>query len=201
MTNLERFLKDPYEFIETASIKDLIDIAKQADDAYYNNDDPIMEDDEYDLIIDRIKQLDKTNAYLVKPAHQQIQKVTSKNKVTLPYTMGSMNKVKPDNIDFINNFKNKYKDNWVISDKLDGVSALLVIDPITKQNNLYTRGNGTIGTDITNLLDIINIKINKNIKTKLVVRGELIMSKSKFKKSYRQIPKEGKIRRRRTKIS
>ena len=52
MTNLERFLKDPYEFIETASIKDLIDIAKQADDAYYNNDNPIMEDDEYDLIID-----------------------------------------------------------------------------------------------------------------------------------------------------
>ena len=182
MTTLERFLKDPYEFIEIASIKDLIDIAKQADDAYYNNDDPIMEDDEYDLIIDRIKQLDKINAYLVKPAHQQIQKVISKNKVSLPYTMGSMNKVKPDNIDFINNFKNKYKDNWVISDKLDGVSALLVIDNVAKQYNLYTRGNGTIGTDITNLLDIINIKFNKTIKTKLVVRGELIMSKQKFKK-------------------
>jgi DNA ligase (NAD+) len=182
MTNLERFLKDPYEFIETASIKDLIDIAKQADDAYYNNDNPIMEDDEYDLIIDRIKQLDKTNSYLVKPAHQQIQQVTSKNKVTLPYTMGSMNKVKPDNIDFINNFKNKYKDNWIISDKLDGVSALLVIDNVAKIYNLYTRGNGTIGTDITNLLDIINIKFNKTIKTKLVVRGELIMSKQKFKK-------------------
>ena len=182
MTTLKLFLQDPYEFIENASIKDLIDIAKQADDAYYNNDDPIMEDDEYDLIIDRIKQLDKTNAYLVKPAHQQIQKVTSKNKVTLPYTMGSMNKVKPDNIDFINNFKNKYKDNWVISDKLDGVSALLIIDNVGKQYNLYTRGNGTIGTDITNLLDIINIKINKTIKTKLVVRGELIMSKQKFKK-------------------
>ena len=182
MTTLKLFLQDPYEFIENASIKDLIDIAKQADDAYYNNDDPIMEDDEYDLIIDRIKKLDKTNAYLVKPAHQQIQKVTSKNKVTLPYTMGSMNKVKPDNIDFINNFKNKYKDNWVISDKLDGVSALLIIDNVGKQYNLYTRGNGTIGTDITNLLDIINIKINKTIKTKLVVRGELIMSKQKFKK-------------------
>ena len=195
MTTLKLFLQDPYEFIENASIKDLIDIAKQADDAYYNNDDPIMEDDEYDLIIDRIKKLDKTNAYLVKPAHQQIQKVISKNKVTLPYTMGSMNKVKPDNIDFINNFKNKYKDNWVISDKLDGVSALLVIDPLalgckpkgidlplSKIYNLYTRGNGTIGTDITNLLDIINIKFNKTIKTKLVVRGELIMSKQKFKK-------------------
>ena len=83
MTILELFLQDPYEFIENASIKDLIEIAKQADDAYYNNDDPIMEDDEYDLLIDRIKQLDKTNLYLVKPAHQQIQKVTSKNKVIL----------------------------------------------------------------------------------------------------------------------
>ena len=190
MTILELFLQDPYEFIENASIKDLIEIAKQADDAYYNNDDPIMEDDEYDLLIDRIKQLDKTNLYLVKPAHQQIQKVTSKNKVILPYTMGSMNKVKPENIDFINNFKNKYnllQDSknlypWVISDKLDGVSALLVIDNINKIYNLYTRGNGIIGTDITNLLDIINIKINKTIKTKIVIRGELIMSKQKFKK-------------------
>ena len=185
MTILELFLQDPYEFIQTASIKDLIEIAKQADNAYYNNDEPIMEDDEYDLIIDRIRKIDKTNAYLIKPAHQQvelIQKVTSKNKITLPYTMGSMNKVKPDNIDFINNFKNKYKDPWIISDKLDGISALLVIDPINKIYSLYTRGNGTIGTDITNLLDIINIKFNKNIKTRLVIRGELIMSKQKFKK-------------------
>ena len=185
MTILELFLQDPYEFIQTASIKDLIEIAKQADNAYYNNDEPIMEDDEYDLIIDRIRKIDKTNAYLIKPAHQQvelIQKVTSKNKITLPYTMGSMNKVKPDNIDFINNFKNKYKDPLIISDKLDGISALLVIDPINKIYSLYTRGNGTIGTDITNLLDIINIKFNKNIKTRLVIRGELIMSKQKFKK-------------------
>ena len=193
MTILELFLQDPYEFIENSSIKNLIEIAKQADNAYYNNDEPIMTDDEYDLIIDRIRELDKTNAYLIKPAHQQvelIQKVASKNKVTLPYTMGSMNKVKPDNIDFINNFKNKYNlilDSknpypWIISDKLDGISALLIIDPINKINNLYTRGNGTIGTDITNLLDIINIKINKTIKSKIVIRGELIMSKEKFKK-------------------
>jgi NAD-dependent DNA ligase len=185
MTALELFFEDPYNFLQNANIKDLVEIAKQADIAYYNNDEPIMSDDEYDMIIDRINTLDPNNSYLKKvgaPVTSLTQTITSKNKVNLPYTMGSMNKIRPENIDIINNFKNKYLGPWIISDKLDGVSALLIIDPITKKNNLYTRGNGIIGTDITNLLDIINLNIPTNIKTKIVIRGELIISKTKFKK-------------------
>ena len=51
------------------------------------------------------------------------------------------------------------------------------------KHKLYTRGNGTIGTDITNLLDIINIKLSSSItSTPYAIRGELIISKTKFKK-------------------
>jgi NAD-dependent DNA ligase len=182
MTALELFFEDPYNFLENANIKDLVKIAKQADIAYYNNDEPIMSDDEYDMIIDRITTLDPHNLYLQKVGAPLTQKITSKNKVKLPYTMGSMNKIRPENIDIINKFKYKYLGPWIISDKLDGVSALLIIDPITKKNNLYTRGNGIIGTDITNLLEIINLNIPTTIKTKIVIRGELIISKKKFQK-------------------
>jgi hypothetical protein len=35
-SNLEKFLLNPYDFIEIASVKDLIQIAKLADIAYYN---------------------------------------------------------------------------------------------------------------------------------------------------------------------
>jgi DNA ligase (NAD+) len=183
MTPLELFLEDSYTFLKTANINTLIDIVKLADNKYYNNYEPIMTDEQYDMIIDKISKIDPSNSYFKKvgaPIDELTQK--TKNKVVLPYTMGSMNKIKPENVDIINNFKSKYHGPWLVSDKLDGISALLVIDPIKKQNNLYTRGNGTIGTDITNLLDVINIKIPSNLKTPIVIRGELIMSKEKFKK-------------------
>ena len=184
-SNLEYFLADPYDFLESASIKDLVEIAKQADIFYYNNDEPIISDQEYDLIIDRIKELDPSNAYLAKPAHTQIeltQTITNKKKTTLPYTMGSMNKLKPQDVQQINTFKSSYPEPWIISDKLDGVSALYIVEP-GKDPQLYTRGNGTIGTIISNLIPLISIpKLKSNLKTTIVVRGELIMSKKAFTK-------------------
>lgn len=184
-SNLELFLEDPYEFIENASIKDLIEIAKQADIAYYNNDEPIISDQEYDLVRDKIIQLDPSNSYLSKPAHQQVgltSTITNKQKITLPYTMGSMNKFKPENADQIAQFASKYPSNegWIVSDKLDGVSALYIVEP-DGTKSLYTRGDGTIGTIISNLIPIINIPKPK-VKSKIVVRGELIIGKKEFVK-------------------
>jgi NAD-dependent DNA ligase len=182
-SNLEEFLANPYEFVESASVKDLVQIAKLADIAYYNNDEPIMSDDEYDLVRDRIKQLDPSNPYLTKPAHQAVeltQTITNKEKITLPYPMGSMNKFKPQDVDSIKLFKSSYPGPWIISEKLDGVSALYVLDP-KEPPQLYTRGNGTIGTIITNLIPLISIAKPK-VTTRTVVRGELIMSKKAFDK-------------------
>ncbi len=182
-SNLELFLEDPYGFIENASIKDLVEIAKQADIAYYNNDEPIISDQEYDLIRDRIIELEPSNPYLSKPAHQQIvitNTITNKEKAELPETMGSMNKFKPENAEQIVQFANKFPGPWIVSDKLDGVSALYIIEP-NGIKSLYTRGDGFIGTIITNLISIINIAKPK-VKSRIVVRGELIMSKKAFEK-------------------
>lgn len=182
-SNLELFLEDPYGFIENAPVKDLIEIAKQADIAYYNNDEPIISDQEYDLIRDQITHLDPTNSYLTKPAHQQIvitKTITNKEKITLPYTMGSMNKFKPENSDQIAQFALDYPGPWIVSDKLDGVSALYIVEP-DGTKSLYTRGDGSIGTIISNLIPIINIPKPK-VKAKIVVRGELIIPKKAFEK-------------------
>lgn len=181
MNNLEEFFKDPFDFIETATIDELIEIAIIADKAFFNGES-IMTDEEYDLIIDRIKVIDPNNNYLIKVGApiSDNQIITSKNKVVLPYKMGSMDKIRPEHIDQLNNFKKKYPQDWIVSDKLDGVSALLIIEPNNKAK-LYTRGNGLIGTDISNLLSIINIKIKKT-NTTIVIRGELIISKKNFAK-------------------
>lgn len=174
MDLLQDFKQNPYEFIETHTIKELIKVATYARDKYFN-DTPVISDNEYDLIIDKIAFIDPNNKFFSQIGAPTIEK----NKVTLPYFMGSMNKFKPTSETEMNNWKNKYKGPYYISDKLDGVSALLEYNK--GKLKLYTRGDGTIGTDISPLLKYLNI----SIKTKLdylAVRGELIMKKTNFEK-------------------
>ena len=146
----------------TGDIKDLKVILSDADEAYYNSDSPILSDDEYDKIREFIVSKDNTYSKVGS-------EVKTKVKVKLPVWMGSMDKRK-DSIDI--------KGDVVVSDKLDGVSCLYV-----KKNgviNLYTRGDGVSGTDITNLIDFVNIpKINGE---NCMIRGELIMKTKVFDK-------------------
>ena len=112
-------------------------------------------------------------------------KIKSKNKVKLDYWLGSMDKIKPADIDKFNKWVTKYKSPYYFSDKLDGVSALLVYSK-DNQIKLFTRGNASEGQDISHLIKYIpNIisTYNGNIRGKknnLAIRGELIMSKKIF---------------------
>jgi len=104
------------------------------------------------------------------------------NRVTLPYYMGSLSKIKPENVNELENWKakNQYSE-YLLEDKLDGVSALLVVK--NSKLNMYTRGNGVIGGDIS-FLDTYLETIPKNIDQDIVVRGELIVKKVIFEEKY-----------------
>lgn len=94
----------------------------------------------------------------------------------LPYYMGSQNKIK-DSEEELAKYKAKYAGPYVVSDKLDGVSCLIIYE-----NNIikiYTRGNGTEGQDITHILEYVN-GIPKLDNADMAVRGELIISKSNW---------------------
>ena len=113
-----------------------------------------------------------------------------------------MDKIKPPS-NKINNWLKKYKGEYVLSEKLDGVSALLVYN--NNNINLYTRGTATEGTDITPLLKYLSnvpsytemekycnknkIKGNKNL---IAFRGELIISKNTFDKRWSNIMKNAR---------
>lgn len=166
------FKKDPNDFIENNNVKQLIKLAKYLSSKYYNSEQ-IVTDDEYDLLIDKIKYLDPKNSFLKEIGTDCKQN----NIVNLPFYMGSMDKIK--NSKNIIDWSNKFKGPYYISDKLDGISALLELDK-KNGNKLYTRGNGTQGNDITSLIKYLNIpQIDAEY---VVLRGELIMSKDKFKK-------------------
>ena len=174
MTLLEQFLENPYAFIEDASKSNIIKLMTEANELYRKSSELIMSDAEYDLLSDKLKEIDPKNKLLSKIGAE----VHSKDKVKLPFYMGSMDKIKPDTGD-LQKWKKKYKGEYILSDKLDGTSALLVLRDDGK-NMLFTRGDGIHGTNISSMLSDINGI--PSLKENLVVRGELLINKNNYEK-------------------
>jgi NAD-dependent DNA ligase len=159
------------------STKEIIDLLIKSDIQYYNLGEPIFNDDEYDEIKDYLKTIDKKNDYFKRVGAD----VAIDNKVKLPFYLGSQDKIKDDD-KILQKWLKKYNkpSSYVISEKLDGISCLIIIN-----NNIiriYTRGNGIYGQDITQLKDIIKGIPVFNDKQKLAIRGELIISKNNWTK-------------------
>jgi NAD-dependent DNA ligase len=145
------------------SLKDLEQVIKDADNAYYNSDEPLMNDAKYDALREYVQTAEPTFAKIGSLPN-------AKNKVLLPVWMGSMDKRK-------SNISEKAE--LVISDKLDGVSCLYMRkDGASK---MFSRGNGEYGTDITSLIEFVNIP-NIGYKKDFMIRGELIMQNKTFLK-------------------
>jgi len=166
--NIDYVKSNPIDFSKNATTKELEIIISKASELYYGDDEPILSDYIYDLLIDELEIRDNTNSVLTTIGFKG-----KGDKVKLPYFMGSMNKIKTK--DAVNTWISKYnsKDSFVISDKLDGISVLYT------HNTLYTRGNGEYGRDISSLIPYLNLPTLDNI----CVRGELIISKEKFEKN------------------
>ena len=185
---IKNIIKDPFNNINKLSVKDLEKLITMAADSYYNKDKPIVSDAIYDLMIEFLQKKSPKSSVLKNIGASVKNK---KNKVKLPYHLGSMDKIKPGTTKLTNWIK-KYKGPYYLSDKLDGISGLLVIeDNKSKKYKLYTRGTATEGMDISNLTKYLKLpKIEKIISmikkggntNLLAIRGEIIISKNKFKK-------------------
>lgn len=178
--NFESINSDPQGFINNNKKKDIIGLLIKADDVFFNGDKSILKDDIYDIIKDYIRKKYPKDPYLKRVG------ADVDNKVVLPYYMGSQNKIK-DSEEEITKYKKQYAGPYIISDKLDGVSCLIVYNKIGKKNfdiKLYTRGNGTEGQDISHLLTYINgfPSVNNISYDYLAIRGELIISKDNWEK-------------------
>ena len=150
-------------------IQKLVNKLKECD-YHYTLGNPIITDKEYDTLREQLQKLDPKNKYF-----KLIGCEAKDNCVKLPYHLGSQTKIKEDKD--LQKWIKKYKsNNYVISEKLDGISAFYN----KTENKLYTRGNGKIGSDISHILPHINLP---KIDTENV-RGELIIPKKKWKTEY-----------------
>ena len=182
--DFEAINSDPQSFIKKNNKKNIIALLIAADEAFFNGTQSFLKDDIYDIIKDYIRKKYPKDPYLKRIG------ADVDNKVALPYYMGSQNKIK-DSEEEITKYKKQYKGPYIISDKLDGVSCLIVYKRtvVAKDKNmfdikLYTRGNGTYGQDISHLLTYINgfPDISNITGDYLAIRGELIISKDNWEK-------------------
>lgn len=167
--------------INDLTIDELVHILNYADKMYYQEGkEPILSDNIYDFLRERLKQLDPKHDYFSKIGYE----ASTHLKVSLPFWMGSMDKVKADDV-LLSKWSSKFKGPYLVSEKLDGISILISIIH-QKDIQIFTRGNGSIGRDVSyiqELFDFDNIVFQmkkKNIES-IYVRGELIMSKDNFK--------------------
>jgi NAD-dependent DNA ligase len=161
-----------------APIEELLELEKKARHNYHNSSE-IMSDCEYDYMVDILKRRSPT---FIPPVGAKIRE--DDTPVKLPIWLGSANKVTPTTIsEWLNKTTLQYGPNYIVSKKLDGVSALL---HMTKDGlKLYTRGNGKEGGDKTYIIPYIhNLPQSKNIPVNTLIRGELIISLEVFQKKF-----------------
>ena len=166
------FKKNGIGVLEKLNENQLSSILREANKAYYN-EEPLMTDNEYDIVKEYIEQKYPSNKAIF-----EVGAPITKNKVKLPYEMASMDKIKPDTA-ALTNWMKKYSGPYVMSCKLDGVSGLYTTEGA--EPKLYTRGDGKVGQDVSHLIPHLRLPKSKNI----VIRGEFIIPKSTFETKYK----------------
>lgn len=167
------FKKHGITVIENLKENQIADILKVSNDAYYNTNQSLMTDNEYDIVKEYMERKYPKNEII-----EQVGAPITKNKVKLPFNMPSMDKIKPDS-GALANWTKKYTGSYLLSCKLDGVSGMYVSG--TTESKLYTRGDGYVGQDVSHLLKKLSLPLVKD----LVVRGEFIIPKKVFDEKYK----------------
>ena len=168
--------------------------AEQHNFNYYVLDDPTIEDDEYDRLMRRIKEIEAENPEIVSESsptqHVGGYAINTFEKVTHEVQMGSLQDVfsKGELYEFDERVKKAVgKAVYCVEPKIDGLSVSLEYkDGVFVRGS--TRGDGFVGEDITkNLKTIKSIPMELCEKIPFIeVRGEVYMPKADFEKLVRK---------------
>ena len=179
-------------------MEELIKILNDANYNYYILDNPTITDQEFDKYLRELQELEMEYPDLKREDSPTVRVggdvISSFDKVTHEIPMLSIGDVfnEEEVITFDEKIKKEgYNPEYVCELKIDGLSVSLHYEK-GKLVRAATRGNGTIGDDITNNVKTIKtvpLTINKDID--IEVRGEIYMSKNTLKKLNEERKKEG----------
>jgi DNA ligase (NAD+) len=170
------------EYLLTLDKKTIEKLVTYLSNKYYQpkeGEESVVSDEKFDLVKERFNELFPKKHVVGAKLRE------SDNSAKLPYYLGSLDKVKPENEDKLEKWLSEFKNpngGYVISEKLDGISCLLVHDSSSSETKLYTRGDGETGKDISYLLPDITTIPDLDDAGDIAIRGELIVSKENFEK-------------------
>ena len=158
----------------------LINRLNEASYAYYNTENPIMSDAEFDALMDALKDMERDSGIIMSnsptqkvgaPVLSELKKVKIQNKPML-----SLNKV--HSAEEVFSFAKGKKILGLV--KCDGLSTRLVYEN-GKLVSAHTRGDGYIGSDVTDhVKNFINVPLTINTTKRYVVDGESIIKDKDF---------------------
>jgi DNA ligase (NAD+) len=169
---------------------------------FFDTGNPLVDDDVFDEIEDILKQRS--------PNHKALKVVgTAKNisvssgKCTLPYWMGSQDKIYPDKAgekafaSWRQYIREHFDTNVTFSAsvKLDGLSIILVVEP--HRVHLLSRGNGSVAQDWTHHMPYItslqkpiqqlqDVVRTDHAQKRIVIRAEAVMPRQTFHKHHKR---------------
>jgi DNA ligase (NAD+) len=143
---------------------------------YWDKNEPEISDEEYDILVEKLKKLDPDSSVLVKMGPSE----TFGNPVTHSRPMLSLDK--RYDVAGIKKWHRTFQGPALVSPKMDGLAVSIHYD---KKGCLYlaaTRGDGSKGEDITDNVRTISDVPNKISKGPLEIRGEIYMKLQDFSK-------------------
>ena len=159
-------------------IEELVEQLNIASKAYYNGQDEIMSNYEWDAMFDELSVLEEETGYVLSNSPTQNVGYESTSGKKEQHEFAPLSLAKTKSVDELKKWADQYPI-W-LSWKLDGCTLVLTYDD-GKLTKILTRGSGNMGTNITHLKNSIKgIPLEVPYKGHLVVRGEALISYSDF---------------------
>ena len=188
-------------------IEQLREQVRDHDYKYYVLTEPTISDQEYDKLVKELERLENENPELVTPDSptQRVGKDLTKKFNPVEHIVPMLSLSNTYNEEELYDFDRRVKETlpgdekveYVVEFKIDGASvSLRYVDGLLK--TAATRGDGTVGEEITNNVKTIKsvpLKIKKNstyqIPSDFEVRGEIFMKIADFQKLNKEREEKG----------
>lgn len=159
-------------------IEELVEILNKASEAYYQGQEEKMSNYEWDALFDELTALEQETGYIMPESPTQNTGAEEAGGNREPHEFPALSLAKTKQVSELKKWA-EGRDIW-LSWKLDGLTLVLTYDQ-GKLTKIVTRGNGTVGNNITSLKDSIKgFPLKIEYQGHMVVRGEATISYTDF---------------------
>ena len=158
--------------------EELVRKLNEASEAYYGGQEEIMSNYEWDAMFDEAAALEEQTGYILPESPTQNTGMEENSGDREPHEFPALSLAKTKQISELQKWAED-RPIW-LSWKLDGLTLVLTYDN-GKLAKIVTRGNGSVGTNITYLKNVISgFPLKIKYKGHMVVRGEATISYTDF---------------------